>query len=79
MLIKFADKYPSTEELEFEMIVSEPYFSELKRAEEVKNPNPSLLMAKLKALGWILREVFGVLRQLIFYFLRCAIERIVLD
>ena len=63
--LKFADKYPSTWEREFEMIVSEPYFSELKRAEEVKSPNPSLPMAKLTALGWILRGAFGVSRQLI--------------
>ena len=41
--LKFADKYPSTGEREFEMIMSEPYFSELERAEEVKSPNPSLL------------------------------------
>ena len=47
------------------MIVSEPYFSELERAEEVKSPNPSLPMAKLTALGWILRGAFGVSRQLI--------------
>ena len=47
------------------MIVSEPYFSELERAEEVKSPKPSLPMAKLTALGWILRGAFGVLRQLI--------------
>ena len=59
--LKFADKYPSTGEREFEMIVSEPYFSEL----EVKSPNPSLPMAKLTALGWILRGAFGVSRQLI--------------
>ena len=44
------------------MIVSEPYFSELERAEEVKSPKP---IAKLMALGWILRGAFGVLRQLI--------------
>ena len=50
-------KYPSTGEREFEMIMSKPYFSELKRAEEIKSPNPSLPMAKLTA--------FGVLRQLI--------------
>ena len=37
---KFADKYPSTGGREFEMIVSEPYFSELERAEEVKSPKP---------------------------------------
>ena len=47
------------------MIVSEPYFSEVERAEEVKSPNPSLPMAKLTALGWILRGAFGVSRQLI--------------
>ena len=46
-------------------IVSEPYFSELERAEEVKSPNPSLPMAKLTALGWILWGAFGVSRQLI--------------
>ena len=49
----------------FEMIVSKPYFSELERAEEIKSPNPSLPMAKLTALGWILRGAFGVSRQLI--------------
>ena len=69
--LKFADKYPSTGEREFEMIVSEPYFSELERAEEVKSPNPSLPMAKLTALGWILRGAFGVSRQLRF-FLSCV-------
>ena len=63
--LKFADKYPSTGEREFEMIVSEPYFFELERAEEVKSPNPSLPMAKLTALVWILRGAFGVSRQLI--------------
>ena len=47
------------------MIVSEPYFSELERAEEVKSPNPSLPMAKLTAFGWILQGAFGVSRQLI--------------
>ena len=63
--LKFADKYPSTGEREFEMIMSEPYFSELKRAEEIKSPNPSLPMVKLTALGWTLRGAFDVLRQLI--------------
>ena len=63
--LKFADKYPSTGEREVEMIVSEPYFSELERAEEVKSPDPSLPMAKLTALGWILRGAFRVSRQLI--------------
>ena len=57
-LESLADKYPSTEEQEFEMIVSEPYFSELERAEKVKSPNPSLPIAKLTALGWILRGAF---------------------
>ena len=47
------------------MTVSEPYFSELERAEEMKSLNPSLPMAELTALGWILRGAFGVLRQLI--------------
>ena len=63
--LKFADTYPSTGERELEMIVSEPYFSKLERAEEVKSPDPSLPMAKLTALGWILRGAFGVSRQLI--------------
>ena len=63
--LKFADKYPSTGEREFKMIVSKPYFSELKRAEEIKSPNPSLPMAKPTALGWILIGAFGVSRQLI--------------
>ena len=63
--LKFADKYPSMGEQEFEMIVSEPHFSELKRTEEVKSPNPSLPKAKLTALGWILRGAFGILSQLI--------------
>ena len=47
------------------MIMSKPYFSELERAEEVKSPDPSLPMAKLTALGWILQGAFGVSRQLI--------------
>ena len=63
--LKFTDKCPSTGEREFEMIVSKPYFSELERAEELKSPNPSLPVAKLTALGWILRGAFGVSRQLI--------------
>ena len=37
----------------------------LERAEEVKSPDPSLPMAKLTALGWILRGAFRVSRQLI--------------
>ena len=52
--LKFADKYPSTGVREFDMIMSKPYFSELERAEEVISPNPSLPLAKLTALGWIL-------------------------
>ena len=56
--LKFTEKYPS-------MILSEPYFSEVERAEEIKSPKPSLPMAKLTALGWILRGAFGVLRLLI--------------
>ena len=63
--LKFADKYRSTGEQEFEMIVSKSYFSELERTEEIKSPNPYLPMAKLTALGWILRGAFGVSRQLI--------------
>ena len=63
--LKFADKYPSTGEREFEMIASEPYFSELERAEEIKSPNSSLPMAKLTALGWILSGAFSVSRQFI--------------
>ena len=64
-VLKFADKYPSTGEREFEMIVSKSYFSKLERAEEIKSPNPSLPMAKLTALGWFLRGAFGVSRQMI--------------
>ena len=55
--LEFTDKYPSMGEREFQMIVSEPYFSELERAEEVKSPDPRMPMAKLTA--------FGVSRQLI--------------
>ena len=56
--LKLTDKYPSTGEREFEMIVSEPYFSEHERAEEVKSPNPSLPMAKLH-LGGFYEEHLG--------------------
>ena len=54
--LKFADKYPSTGEPEFEMIASKPYFSKLERAEEVKSPNPSLPMARLTALNMLKRS-----------------------
>ena len=39
--LKFADKYPSAGEREFEMIGSEPYFSELERADCLLYTSPS--------------------------------------
>ena len=46
-VVTSAEKERLHGEREFQMIVSEPYFSELERAEEIKSPNPSLPMAKL--------------------------------
>ena len=40
-------------EREFEITMSESYFLEFKRAEEIKSTNPSFPMAKLTALGHV--------------------------
>ena len=57
--LKFADKYASTGEREFEMIVSELYFSELERVEEVKVQTQVYHWRSLQHLGGFYEEHSG--------------------
>ena len=62
--LELADKFPSAQERPFQLIISEPYFSSMKKGNYSVSEDPSLPTAKLTALGSILRGALGISRQI---------------
>ena len=61
--LQLADKFPHASERPFQLLIAEPYFSMLEKEEQKISDDPSLPMAKLTELGWVLRGATGIKRQ----------------
>ena len=61
--IELADKFPTTRERPFQLLLSEPYFSMLEKPERKIPQDPSLPMAVNTELGWVLRGAAGIQEQ----------------
>ena len=61
--LDLADKFPAQKERPFQLLISEPYFSQLEKDEKRMSPTPSVPSACLTQLGWVLRGATGVLCQ----------------
>ena len=61
--LELADKFPSAHDRPFQLILAEPYFSAMERDGQQLPISPSLPMAKLTALGWVLRGALDVTRR----------------
>lgn len=62
--IKFTEKYPMHESRPFQVLIAEPYYSQLMLQEQCLSPDPAIPSAKLTKLGWMLRGAVGVERSI---------------
>ena len=58
--IEFADKFPAPRERPFQLLLSEPYFSQLEKEERRVPEDPALPVAVNTELGWVLRGALGI-------------------
>ena len=61
--LELADKFPSSKERPFQLLLSEPYFTMIERPERRVSQDPSLPCAVNTALGWVLRGAVGIQKQ----------------
>jgi hypothetical protein len=58
--LKLADKFPNPRPRPIQVLLSEPYFSQLQVDETVRHPDPAYPIAQRTKLGWILRGATGI-------------------
>ena len=62
--LKFTEHYPSKGYRPIEVLISEPYYSQLMLPDQRVSIDPAIPSAKLTRLGWILRGAAGVEQEL---------------